>query len=483
MNSILKTVLLMSFSGSVLAILLFLLRALAGTRASKTFWYYIWLPVLLRMVLPFGIAISLAYKTPAPPDFAAAPVERVGRVTEIPIPDGAVPILPGETRGGITVTVPQRPIRAASDERPLENNIAPENTESTEDRPLHLTSFLMENVVYLWLTGAVCSLAWYLLSYAVFSRKLSRSFDRPSPEDAEVFQTLRRAGNVRLAASIQTNTPLHLGLICPVIVLPRGDYVNRGMEKELRDVLNHELTHWRRHDVLYKWLAVLVQSIHWFNPIVYLMRRDIDRYCELSCDEAVVRDMPEQDRLHYGNTLLMMAAERAIPGHVTATTLSEGKKQMRERIISIRDYKRCSAFGAAGMLLVALLLTACAAAIPEVGGINLENEDVAGNEFLSAQPNEALPVVPVQNESSDRAAAPSMSSGTRYGNTSGNLSNDGYAAKGSEKALPRSRTPIAFETAPFTPKLSLQQQSRPPSVRLCCCLPQNQTREAPVQQL
>lgn len=152
-----------------------------------------------------------------------------------------------------------------------------------------------------------------------------------------------------------------------MIVLPQIDYTANGMETELRDVLRHELTHWRRHDILYKWFVVLVQSVHWFNPVVYFIRREIDKSCELSCDEAVVRGLSEQDRISYGNTLLALASERAIPRRIPATTLSERKKQLKERIISIRDYKKSTRTMVALMLVMAIALTGCATAIAAVG--------------------------------------------------------------------------------------------------------------------
>ena len=39
-----------------------------------------------------------------------------------------------------------------------------------------------------------------------------------------------------------------------------------------------------------------------------LVRRQVSRACELSCDEAVVRGMDAAGRKHYGETLLALAA-------------------------------------------------------------------------------------------------------------------------------------------------------------------------------
>ena len=81
--------------------------------------------------------------------------------------------------------------------------------------------------------------------------------------------------------------PLQIGLCRPVVLLPAhaagyGDAV-------IRHILLHEFVHVRRRDVLYKWLVQLFVCIHWFNPLVYLLRRRIAEDCELSCDAAVLQ--------------------------------------------------------------------------------------------------------------------------------------------------------------------------------------------------
>ncbi|HHX54057.1 MAG TPA: hypothetical protein GX704_04025 [Clostridiales bacterium] len=59
MNNILLTILSVSVSGSVLSLLVFLLKPLIKNRVSKAFSYYIWILALLRLVFPFGYNVSI----------------------------------------------------------------------------------------------------------------------------------------------------------------------------------------------------------------------------------------------------------------------------------------------------------------------------------------------------------------------------------------------------------------------------------------
>ena len=120
----------------------------------------------------------------------------------------------------------------------------------------------------------------------------------------------------------------------------------------MRDILAHELTHARRWDLLVKWWAAGVGCLHWFNPAVYLIRREIARACELACDEAVVKEMSPEGRRHYGETLLTLAA--APPAGLLAVTLCEEKKRLKERLVSLVWHRKRGPAAAALAVVLAL---------------------------------------------------------------------------------------------------------------------------------
>ena len=83
-------------------------------------------------------------------------------------------------------------------------------------------------------------------------------------------------------------------------------------------VFLHEATHIRRRDALYKWTVEIAVCVHWFNPVVRLLRKEIARACELSCDEAVLAGQDKAGRIAYGHTLLDALEQAARPGDFTA---------------------------------------------------------------------------------------------------------------------------------------------------------------------
>lgn len=95
------------------------------------------------------------------------------------------------------------------------------------------------------------------------------------------------------------DTPMTLGLLRPVIVLPP-----EVPEADLPLILRHELCHIRRRDLWYKGVMLLANAVHWFNPLVWRMAGQAGRDLELYCDEAVVEGQDSGFRRRYGQVLL-----------------------------------------------------------------------------------------------------------------------------------------------------------------------------------
>jgi len=149
------------------------------------------------------------------------------------------------------------------------------------------------------------------------------------------------------------SSPMLLGIIHPVIVLPESML----SEKTFSYTILHELTHQKRYDIAYKWLVQLVVCIHWFNPLIYLMEKDVNRLCELSCDEVVIRRFSDKERYReYGKTLLeAMYTEGTYKESLACLTLSESKKLLKERLEAIMNHTNVTV---KGKVLIAVLTAA-----------------------------------------------------------------------------------------------------------------------------
>ena len=99
--------------------------------------------------------------------------------------------------------------------------------------------------------------------------------------------------------------------------------------------------------------------MHWFNPIAYLVHREIDRACELACDEAVISNLNNDGKQAYGDTLIAVASEKKLPKTVLSTTMCEEKKVLKERLGAIMKSRKFSrkVIAVSCVLLIAVLCT------------------------------------------------------------------------------------------------------------------------------
>ncbi len=348
MTEILKTLLLLSASGSVLGLALTLARRVCGRRLPSTLWYFAWLPVLLRLALPLPGLIPVAQAAGASasmPSIESSETRsyRYDGFTVYAAPDGA-----GQTADAPAVeAVPQTETVGKTAETPsAQPRLRPEAI-------LKSPGFWL----WIWLIGAALSFARYTAGYVRFRRVLMGTLQTTDGQTARVYRELAPARRPRLFCSPYVKTPMLLGLCRPLIVLPQGEI----SADAARNILRHELTHYRRGDLYVKWFFVLAASLHWFNPLMPLFRRELDRVCELSCDENVLARMEPSKRRSYGETLLDLASNRTLPAGVVATTFATEKRALKERLEQIMkfNYKPRAILA----LTIAALLLMCTAAL------------------------------------------------------------------------------------------------------------------------
>lgn len=229
-----------------------------------------------------------------------------------------------------------------------------ENINNTEEQNLQgievqsfwsINSYLNILINNLWII-------WLIIFLVLFIRKITvyQSFVKylkASSSTVDNIELLEQFGNIAEQNNIKKNielyknnliaSPLLIGFFKPCIIITDDEII----DKDFYYTILHELTHYKRWDMFYKWLVQFTVCLHWFNPFVYLMEHKINQDCELSCDEKVVKNLNFEERKAYGDTLLN-AIGGSYKNSVAAVTLNESKKLLKERLKSIMNYKKIS---------------------------------------------------------------------------------------------------------------------------------------------
>ena len=327
MNEVLKTFLSMSASGGLLILVLLLGERLLKDKISRQWQYYIWIVVVLRLLLPFGPEVSLMGKAYQAVDQAISQAALLPPQLQFPLnaPGGNLTSAVGVEQRNKTVSSPSDDAAAAR----LVQDIG---------------TMLINYIWLVWLVVALGLLIRKITIYQDFIRYIKAGLTPVSDigrldQLSIVAEQLGIKKPMELCVNPLVSSPLLIGFFHPCIVLPGADIP----EKDLRYIILHELAHYKRRDMFYKWLVQVTVCLHWFNPLVHLMSREIAKACEFSCDEAVLAKMESGSVQDYGKTLLdAMAAVGRYKENFGTVTLSGNKKLLKERINAIMNFKKKS---------------------------------------------------------------------------------------------------------------------------------------------
>ena len=270
MSELFKTVLTLSLLGFGITTLLLCLKPITVKRFPSIWQYYVWISVLLSMIIP-------TYKL--------IPIERIQKIPMIP----QTMVVQNET----PKVLEKSPETFIIEETPVEYreiSITPK-----------LSIKILDLFSYIWFVGMCIYLIIVISSYIVYiNRKRKRAITTESSVLDDIKKELNIKRHVRIRISEDFESPMLVGVLFPTIYIPDKEITIEHM----RMIFLHELTHYKRKDLLIKWLSIFVNAVHWFNPLAYLLSRNVSEACEVSCDMAVTKNMTEQEQKLYMKTIL-----------------------------------------------------------------------------------------------------------------------------------------------------------------------------------
>ena len=287
--------------GAVTAVLLALSRVLER-RFVPQWRCWAWLAVALRLCLPFNLSLAQA------PVVLEAPRAAV-RVERQVSPEAG----PAQWFWNTSPAAAGAP----SSERAARTEDGPLGSGTEGAAPVVEVRRIPAGwlLALLWGAGALLFLGDQILRCRAFQRHIRR-WSRPAGA----------YGGVPLVECGLVGTPLLMGWMHPVIVTPAG-----GVEEA---ALLHEYIHARRRDLWFKLLLVLANAIHWFNPLVWVLRRAAERDVEMACDAQTLQGRSPEERRAYGRALLRAASA---PAPALTTSFSGEKRALNRRLRAVMD--------------------------------------------------------------------------------------------------------------------------------------------------
>ena len=154
-----------------------------------------------------------------------------------------------------------------------------------------------------WAAVGIILLLWFSFRYWRAVRRMTQSLAR-DPLAEEILQSIRKESKRSLKVQVfrteRASTPMGVGIFRRKIILPCGEIP----PQELEYILRHEYTHFLHGDLWVKLLTQVYCCLFWWNPLVYLLRRDLPQILEIRCDMAVTKDYTVSQKAEYLQTIV-----------------------------------------------------------------------------------------------------------------------------------------------------------------------------------
>ncbi|PJI08705.1 MULTISPECIES: M56 family metallopeptidase [Clostridium] len=300
----------LSIMASVAAIIIWLIKLLFKNKLSSAWHYYIWFIIIIRLLLPYSLSSPVSiYNT----------VNIDKNMSKATINSSTTQIINNPT----TVNTKA-------------NHHNNDFNQNSCQNILHILS-----IVWVIVLGIACI---YLLSiYTIFCFKIKSENDFRDVKICDTLEQCKKAMNIRRNIKIKNSksvqTPCITGLITPVILIPEG-LVHKLTNDDVKYIIIHELAHFKRKDILINWIVIILNLIHWFNPILYFSFKRLKQDAEISCDAKALSYIKTKDHKNYGNTIINLVSLISLPTTNPWEVTMVGKSQIKRRIIMISKFKK-----------------------------------------------------------------------------------------------------------------------------------------------
>ncbi len=220
-------------------------------------------------------------------------------------------------------------------------------------------SMIINVIPIIWIAGLVISGIVFIIGNININYRISKS---EKIEDSMIMLVLTRCKrklriNKKIEIRVQNinASPCIYGLIKPKILVSK-EFIRKDVGV-IENVFMHELSHYKRKDIVTNYILLIMTSIHWFNPFIYKFFRKMRQEMELATDEIALDKMDTEEKKQYGLTLisLLQTYEAGRLG-TKMLCVTDDNKNMERRIRKIKASTTLRKYKISSVILITLII-------------------------------------------------------------------------------------------------------------------------------
>lgn len=309
MESIFKTILVTSLYASIVGILILIIKTILRNRISPKWHYIIWLVLVLKLIVPFGPGSIMSLFNTVP-----------------------------QVSQNIDFSHDYETYHKSVESFRLDNPEIPFGMQ-VKDTTLSIAAVAEKVLPYVWVIGAAAVLGWLLYTNFSLYKKVRKNSTSVPERLYSILEKCKKQFDISMDIPVVIQeiikTPAIFGIIKPKILVS-PDILNLS-EKDISYIFLHELAHYQRKDTAANYILLALQTIHWFNPIIWFCFKKIRQDMEVAADEKVLGLLEGKEQKEYGKALLLLL-ERCSAAKLAPRLIGmvDDKKNIERRIKMIK---------------------------------------------------------------------------------------------------------------------------------------------------
>ena len=374
-SNIFNYVLEISIISSIIGIILITVRQILKGKVNSKWIYAIWFILLFKLLVPIKIESIVSIYGLIPENVTNNDYTSNVRYEEI------------EQNNDSTI--------ANIDEEYSKTINENNNYEIHEAKKDLITTILQNNVVpVIWLIGVIVMLLWLLITNIIINLKLRKSYhieDRLNNILKLCKNKMKIKRNINIIINDVVSTPALFGIFNVKILLPKE--ILKLSDENLEYIFIHELSHYKRKDICINYILLFIQSIHWFNPVIWLCFRLLRNDLELATDEYALDYINHTNYKSYANALIeTLNVTKNVSITSSLIGMVDNKENIKRRIVMIKSlevFKKKKVIITVICVALISILSICLLTIPKEKTV--ENNEVEEN--VSSTNNEAQNII------------------------------------------------------------------------------------------
>ncbi|MGH4122726.1 MAG: M56 family metallopeptidase [Clostridium sp.] len=320
-------ILILSLSGTIIFFILTILKPITKKVITPCWNYYLIIITVITFIIPYGALIPKGEKSliDIPTFIEEKSSIETNKDTEVMKKNYTY------TNDKSKETLQINPVKAQDIGK----------TSRVKEKMIKVLSYIKDNLWVIWILGVIILSCSQLAGVILFKKKLkcsSKNVERQEIRDLfyECCHKLSINRKITLKVCEEIGTPMATGLFTPVITIPTGEFDSNI----LKMIFCHELMHHKRKDLYIKGVSFVALALHWFNPVIYMVHKELNKNCELSCDFQVIKDMNSDEKKYYGLAILNVI-DKSLNKRMTLSNAmaASSKNQLKERLEMIKNGK------------------------------------------------------------------------------------------------------------------------------------------------